>query len=158
LQQFCDVIKKRPTTYHTVQDNVKYLCINLVVTKCRHSRKVILHRSYIFIGGRDSVEGNATLYGWMVSASNIRGGDFFRTQPFRPLGSPSLLNYGYRSFPGVKKAGSGINYLPPCSTKVVNVWTIAVHICAVVACTVIDVPLFYIAINSVKKKIEERNK
>ena len=132
LQQFCDVIKSRPTTLHTVQNHVQYLWLNLVVTKCRNSREVISHRFYISIGGRDSTVRIATRYGWVVSGSNLRGGDVFLTHPFRPRGSPCLPNYGYRSFPGVKRAVSGINHPPPCSAKVVNSWnhTWNSHLCS----------------------------
>jgi len=42
--------------------------------------------------------------GWTVRGSNPGGGEIFRARPDRPWGSPSLLYYGHRVFPGAKAA------------------------------------------------------
>ena len=56
--------------------------------------------------------------GWTVRGSNPVWDDIFRTRPDRPLGLPTLLHNGYRiSFPGVKRAGRGVNH-PPHLVKV----------------------------------------
>jgi len=56
--------------------------------------------------------------GWRVRGSNPSGGEIFRTRPDRPWGPPSLL-YEYRlSFPGVKRAGNGVNHPPTSSAEV----------------------------------------
>jgi len=46
------------------------------------------------------------------------GCEIFRTHPDRPWGPPSLLNRGYRVFPGVKLPGLGLDHPPPSSAKV----------------------------------------
>ena len=52
---------------------------------------------------------------WTFQESNPGGGEIFRIHPDRPWGPPSLL---YRSFPGVKRPGHGIDHPPPSSTEV----------------------------------------
>jgi len=46
------------------------------------------------------------------------GGESFRTRPDRPCGPPSLLNNGYRVFPGSKAAGAWRWPPTPSSTEV----------------------------------------
>ena len=41
------------------------------------------------------------------------GDEIFRTRPDRPWDPPSLLYNGYRSPPGVKRPGRGVDHLPP---------------------------------------------
>jgi hypothetical protein len=66
---------------------------------------------------RDSSVGIGTLYGLDRPGIESRGvGEIFRTRPDRPWGPPSLLDCGYRvSFPGVKRAGRGVDH-PPLSS------------------------------------------
>ena len=55
-----------------------------------------------------------------VWGSNPSGGEIFRTRPYRPSGSPSLLYRGYRvSLPGVKRPGRDVDH-PPLSTAKVK--------------------------------------
>ena len=50
--------------------------------------------------------------GWTVRGSNAGGSEIFRTRPDRSWGPPSLLYNGYRVFPGVKRAGRGVDHPP----------------------------------------------
>jgi hypothetical protein len=51
---------------------------------------------------------------------NPGGGEIFYTRPDRPRGPPSLLNNGYRVFPGVNLPGRGADHPPPSSAGVEN--------------------------------------
>jgi len=56
---------------------------------------------------------------WTVRGSNPRGGEIFLTRPDRPWGPTSLLYNGCQvSFPGVKRAGRGVDHPPPSSAEI----------------------------------------
>ena len=57
-------------------------------------------------GGRDSSVGIATRYGLDGPGIESGGGEIFRTRPDRRWGPTSLLDSGYRVFPGGKEAGA----------------------------------------------------
>jgi len=66
-----------------------------------------------------SVQGLAT--GWTVRGSNPGVGEIFRTCQDRPWGPPSLLNNGYRLFPGGKeRPGRDADPSPPSSVVVIK--------------------------------------
>jgi hypothetical protein len=56
--------------------------------------------------------------GWMVWGSKPGGGKIFCTCPHWPLGPPSFLYSGFRSFLGIKRLGHGIDHPPPSSAEV----------------------------------------
>jgi len=62
--------------------------------------------------GRDSSVSIATRYGLTVRGSNPGGGETFRTRSERSWNPPSLLYNGYRTFPGVKRPGCGVDHPP----------------------------------------------
>jgi len=68
--------------------------------------------------GRSSSVGIATDYGLDGLGSNPGGDEIFR--PSRPALVPSLLNDGYRIFPGVEGAGAGADPHPHLELKVLE--------------------------------------
>ena len=61
----------------------------------------------VYFMGRNRSVGLATRYGLDGPGIESRwGGEIFCTRPDRPWGPPSLLNNGYRVFPGGKAAGT----------------------------------------------------
>ena len=66
-----------------------------------------------------SVVGIATVYGLDGPGIESRWGEIFRTSPDRPWGPPSLLDNGYRVFPGGKlRPGRDADPSPPSSAEV----------------------------------------
>ena len=83
---------------------------------------VIFHCRYlhVYVGPvAQSVQRLTT--SWTVRGSNPGGGESFRTCPDRPWGPPSLLNKGYRVFPGSKeRPGRDADPSPPYSAVVMK--------------------------------------
>ena len=73
----------------------------------------------------DSTGGIATRYGPEVPGIESRCGEIFRTCPDRLRGPPSLLNNGYRVFPG-GKSGRGVmlNTYPLLVPRLRKSWAI----------------------------------
>ena len=65
---------------------------------------------------RDSVVGIGT--GWKVRGSNSGGSRSSAPVHNVPGAHPASCTMGTMSFPGLKQAGSGIDYSPPSSTEV----------------------------------------
>ena len=55
---------------------------------------------------------------WTVRGSNPGGGEIFCTFQTVPGVHPASYTMGTRSFPGVKRAGGGVNHTPPSSAEV----------------------------------------
>jgi len=53
-----------------------------------------------------------------VRASNLGGGEIFRTRPDLAWAQPASYTIGTGFFPGVKRPRRGVNHPPPSSTKV----------------------------------------
>ena len=87
-----------------------------------HSYSVVwcFKRSYSLISGPGSSVGIGTDYGLDGPGSKPGGDEIFR--PSRPaLGPPSLLQNGYRVFPGGKvRPGRAADHLPPSSAAVME--------------------------------------
>jgi len=64
---------------------------------------LLLH-FFVFLVGRDSAVGEATLYGLDGPESNTGGGEIFRIRLDGLWGPPSLVYNGYRVSPGDKAA------------------------------------------------------
>jgi hypothetical protein len=79
-------------------------------------KRSILHN--IGAGIAQSVEWLAM--GWTVRGSNpnTSGGEIFHTCPDRPWGPPSILNNGYRVYPGVKRPRHSADHPPLSNAKV----------------------------------------
>ena len=60
--------------------------------------------------GRDNSVGIVTSYGLGRSVDRILAGTRFSAKSRTDLGPPSLLYYGYRVFPGVKRPGNGVDH------------------------------------------------
>jgi hypothetical protein len=70
-------------------------------------------------GGGVDGPGIESRWGWTVRESKPGGAKIFRTRPDRPWGPPSLLDNGYRVFPGGKmRPGRGVDHPPPSSAEV----------------------------------------
>jgi hypothetical protein len=82
-----------------------------------------LHRALmisnsLFVRGPGSSVGVATDYGLDGPGIEARWGEIFRC-PDWPWGTPSLLYYGYRVFPGGKvRLGRALDHSPPSNAAV----------------------------------------
>ena len=80
---------------------------------CENRQQWPQNHQFVFeLCGPGNSVGIATGYGLDGPGIESRwGGEIFRTCPDRPWGPPSLLNNGYRVFPGAK-SGRGVTLTP----------------------------------------------
>jgi len=89
-------------TFKTLQKHKNFTFFITFVYNLSHE----LRYPYVNTVGWDSSVGTATRYGLDDPRMNPGGGEIFRIRPDRPWSPTSLLNNGYRVFPGGKAAGA----------------------------------------------------